>query len=165
MSFYMYEKDGVIVRPVAADFMKLELIEEENGYGSNDEYERLVGRGRVYENKEEQKLSGEDVRSLRRRNDINNLRKFLDGKYVFEEGETLAAFDAVDYERENVCLGVFGYIQSLEDYDHVFSNWSLDAASLWALDIADYHFGILNAAEIFMVVNMMLEDMCRRNCF
>ena len=80
----MYEKDGVIVRPVAADFMKLELIEEENDYDSDDEYERLVGRGRVYENKEEQKHSSEELHNLRRRNDINNLRKFLDGKYVFD---------------------------------------------------------------------------------
>ena len=155
MSFYNYEKDGVIIRPVAADFMKLELILEEE----KENEEPLWGT--VYDIEEEQPLSNKKKQALHRRSDINNLRKFLEGKYVFEEGETLAAFDEVECEREAVCLIVFGYIQSLEDYHHVFSNWSLDDASLWALDIADWHFGVLNAAEIFMVVNMMLENMCK----
>jgi hypothetical protein len=161
---YSYEKDGVVVRPVAADYMKKELeacLEEEK----NDEYEALVNRGVVYEIKEEAKLSDKETRKLRRRHDIDNLRKFLEGNYVFEEGELLTAFDEVDFDRMCVCVRVYRYIQTLEDYDHVFVNWSLDDAGVWALDIADYHFGVLNAAEIFAVVNMMLDDMCRRNCF
>ena len=162
MSFYSYEKDGVMVRPVAADFMRLEIIEEENDCNSSDCDEPV---GTVYDIEDEVELSDEKKQALRRRSDIDNLRKFLEGKYVFEEGETLSAFDEVDCEREVVCLSVFGYIQSLEDYDHVFTNWSLDDASIWALDIADWHFGVLNAAEIFMVVNMMLEEMCKRNIF
>lgn len=167
MSFYSYEKDGVIIRPVAADFMRLELIiEEKEENKKREENEAECDSplwGTSYDIEVKTELSDEKKQALRRRSDIDNLRKFLEGKYVFEEGETLAAFDEVECDYN--CMSVFGYIQSLEDYDHVFSNWSLDDASLWALDIADLHFGILNAAEIFMVVNMMLEDMCKRNSF
>ena len=151
---YSFEKDSVIV---AADFMKMELNE-----CLGEEKEET---GVVYEVTEETKISEEEREKRCRRIEINNLRKFLDGKYVFEEGETLAAFDEVDCERQVVCTHVFTYIQSLNDYDHIYTNWSLDDASLWALDIADWHFGVLNAAEIFAVVNMMLEDMCKRNSF
>ena len=151
---YSYEKDRAIV---AADFMKMELNE-----CLGEEKEET---GVVYEVTEETKISEEEREKRCRRSDINNLRKFLDGKYVFEEGETLAAFDEVDCERQVVCTHVFTYIQSLNDYDHIYTNWSLDDASLWALDIADWHFGVLNAAEIFLIVNMMMEDMSRRNSF
>jgi len=160
MSFYSYEKDGVIIRPVAADFMKLELIEELEKEKEEYHCDSPI-TGTAYNIEEEPELSDKKKKALRRRSDIDNLRKFLEGKYVFEEGETLSAFDEVDCERDYVCRSVFSYIQSLEDYHHVFSNWSLDDASLWALDIADWHFGVLNAAEIFMVVNMMLEGMCK----
>ena len=165
MSLYSYENDGVIVRPVAADFMRLELIENNDNiydFEAHNECHSPI-RGTAYDIEKEIELSEEKKQSLCRRSDIDNLRKFLEGKYVFEEGETLAAFDEVDCEYK--CISVFRYIQSLEDYDDVFTNWSLDDASLWALDIADWHFGVLNAAEIFMVVNMMLEDMCKRNSF
>ena len=50
---YSYEKDGVVVRPLAADYMKKELqecLEEEK----NDDYDN---RGVVYEIKEVVKLS------------------------------------------------------------------------------------------------------------
>jgi hypothetical protein len=154
---YSYEKDSIIVRPVAADFMKMDLdtsLEEEK-----------EETGVVYQVTEETKISEEEKEKRCRRIEINNLRKFLDGKYVFEEGETLAAFDEVDCERQVVCGHVFTYIQSLDDYDHIYTNWSLDDAGLWALDVADWHFGVLNAAEIFLIVNMMMEDMCRRNSF
>ena len=151
---YSFEKDSVIV---AADFMKMELNE-----CLGEEKEET---GVVYEVTEETKISEEEREKRCRRIEINNLRKFLDGKYVFEEGETLAAFDEVDCERQVVCTHVFTYIQSLNDYDHIYTNWSLDDASLWALDIADWHFGVLNAAEIFLIVNMMMEDMSRRNSF
>ena len=151
---YSYEKDRAIV---AADFMKMELNE-----CLGEEKEET---GVVYEVTEETKISEEEREKRCRRIEINNLRKFLDGKYVFEEGETLAAFDEVDCERQVVCGHVFTYIQSLNDYDHIYTNWSLDDASLWALDIADWHFGVLNAAEIFLIVNMMMEDMSRRNSF
>ena len=157
---YSCEKDGVVVRPVAADYMRKEIeacLEEEK-----EEYDNS---GVVYEIKEVVKLSEKETRKLRRRHDIDNLRKFLEGNYVFEEGELLTAFDEVDFDRMCVCVRVYRYIQTLEDYEHVFVNWSLDDAGVWALDIADYHFGVLNAAEIFAVVNMMLDDMCRRNCF
>ena len=159
-NLYSYEKDGVVVRPVAADYMRKEIeacLEEEK-----EEYDNS---GVVYEIKEAVKLSEKETRKLRRRHDIDNLRKFLEGNYVFEEGELLTAFDEVDFDRMCVCVRVYRYIQTLEDYEHVFVNWSLDDAGVWALDIADYHFGVLNAAEIFAVVNMMLDDMCRRNCF
>ncbi len=149
---YSYEKDSVVVRPVAADYMRKDIKAFEEEQKTDDEYEALVNRGVVYEIKEAVKLSEKETRKLRRRHDIDNLRKFLEGNYVFEEGELLTAFDEVDFDR-------------LEDYEHVFVNWSLDDAGVWALDIADYHFGVLNAAEIFAVVNMMLDDMCRRNCF
>ena len=160
---YSYEKDRAIV---AADFMKMELNEclgeeKEEKEEKNDDH----NRGVVYEVTEETKISEEEREKRCRRIEINNLRKFLDGKYVFEEGETLAAFDEVDCERQVVCGHVFTYIQSLNDYDHIYTNWSLDDASLWALDIADWHFGVLNAAEIFLIVNMMMEDMSRRNSF
>ena len=168
---YCYEKDGVIIRPVAADFMRMELeieleLEKEEKERNNQEdaeYEARINRGIVYEVQEELPISDEERHSRSRRTDIDNLRKFLVGKYVFEEGETLAAFDEI--ESEYKCRSVFSYIQSLEDYHDVFDNWSLDDASLWALDIADWHFGVLNAAEIFAVVNMMMEDMCKRNSF
>ena len=64
---YSYEKDGVMVRPVAADYMKKELeacLEEEK----NDDYDN---RGVVYEIKEEAKLSDKETRKLRRRHDID----------------------------------------------------------------------------------------------
>ena len=160
LDLYSYEKDGILVRPVAADYMRKEIeacLEEEK-----EEYDNS---GVVYEIKEVVKLSEKETRKLRRRHDIDNLRKFLEGNYVFEEGELLTAFDEVDFDRMCVCVRVYRYIQTLEDYEHVFVNWSLDDAGVWALDIADYHFGVLNAAEIFAVVNMMLDDMCRRNCF
>ena len=162
---HSYTKDGVIIRPVAADFMKIELeaLEKEENEQEDAEYEALINRGVVYEIQEEPPISDEERQSMCRRTDIDNLRKFLEGKYVFEEGETLAAFDEVECEYK--CMSVFGYIQSLEDYHDVFNNWTLDDASLWALDIADWHFGVLNAAEIFAVVNMIMEDMCRRNSF
>jgi len=154
---YSYEKDSAIV---AADFMKMELNE-----CLGEEKEEKEETGVIYEVSEETKISDEEREKRCRRVDINNLRKFLDGKYVFEEGETLAAFDEVDCERQVVCTHVFTYIQSLHDYDHIYTNWSLDDAGLWALDIADWHFGVLNSAEIFLIVNMMMEDMSRRNSF
>ena len=161
---YSYEIDGVIIRPVAADFMRMELeVELQLEKEEDSEYIARINRGIVYEVQDELPISDEERQSRSRRTDIDNLRKFLVGKYVFEEGETLAAFDEI--ESEYKCRSVFSYIQSLEDYHDVFDNWSLDDASLWALDIADWHFGVLNAAEIFAVVNMMLEDMCKRNSF
>ena len=85
---YSYEKDSAIV---AADFMKMELNEclGEEKEEKNDDH----NRGVVYEVTEETKISDEEREKRCRRSEINNLRKFLDGKYVFEEGETLASFD------------------------------------------------------------------------
>ncbi len=159
MNLYSYDKDGVTVRPVAADFIKLELAKEFEEEGKEFEEE-----GKVYEEDLNSKvLSAEERHDISRRSDIDKLRKFLEGKYIFEEGETLAAFDEVDGEREYTVMLVYSYIKSLEDFQHVFENWCLDDASIWALDIADYHIGILNAAELFAVINMMLENMCIYN--
>ena len=159
MNLYSYDQDGVTVRPVAADFMKLELeviegLKEE----LEDEFE-----GKVYEDLDSKVFSAEERHDISRRSDIDKLRKFLEGKYIFEGGETLAAFDEVNSEREYMVMLVYSYIKSLEDFQHVFENWCLDDASIWALDISDYHIGVLNAAELFAVVNMMLENMCVYN--
>jgi hypothetical protein len=143
MNLFSHEEDEIIVRPVAADFMELadeDFVEE------------------IKEN-EETPLSAEENKELERHLDIVRLRLFLQGKYVFEEGETLAAFDAVDDEREFICTLAYNYVKYLDDYEDVFANWSLDDATEWVFDRVDLHIGVLNAAEILAVVNMMISDM------
>lgn len=161
MNLFSYEENGIIVRPVAADFMELEFEEkEEEDKKENGEEEDFVSNVIFYEEKKEIPLSDEENKELERHLDIVKLRLFLQGKYVFEEGETLAAFDAVDDEREFICTLAYDYIKYLEDYENVFANWSLDDATEWVFDRVNLHIGVLNAAEILAVVNMMISDMC-----
>lgn len=87
--------------------------------------------------------------------DIKKLRLFLEGKYIFEEGEKFAEFDIVNL---GDVRSSHNYIKSLEDYDYVISTWSISDACIWALDILQYHINKLNAAEINAVINMILED-------
>lgn len=151
MNLFSHEEDEIIVRPVAADFMELadEVFEEYEEYEVEDKVEEI----------KEIPLSDEEKKELERHMDIDRLRLFLQGKYVFEEGETLAAFDEVDEEREFICTLSYNYIKYLEDYEDVFANWSLDDATEWVFDRVDLHIGVLNAAEILAVVNMMISDM------
>ena len=160
MNLFSYEENGIIVRPVAADFMELEFEEiEKEDKKENGEEEDFVSNVIFYEEKKEIPLSDEENKELERHLDIVKLRLFLQGKYVFEEGETLAAFDAVDDEREFICTLAYDYIKYLEDYENVFANWSLDDATEWVFDRVNLHIGVLNAAEILAVVNMMISDM------
>ena len=160
MNLFSYEENGIIVRPVAADFMELEFEEiEKEDKKENGEEEDFVSNVIFYEEKKEIPLSDEENKELERHLDIVKLRLFLQGKYVFEEGETLAAFDAVDDEREFICTLAYDYIKYLEDYETVFANWSLDDATEWVFDRVNLHIGVLNAAEILAVVNMMISDM------
>jgi hypothetical protein len=151
MNLFSHEEDEIIVRPVAADFMELtdEELEEIEEIEEIEELEEI----------EEIPLSDEEKKELERHMDIDRLRLFLQGKYVFEEGETLAAFDAVDDEREFICTLAYNYVKYLDDYEDVFANWSLDDATEWVFDRVDLHIGVLNAAEILAVVNMMISDM------
>ncbi len=151
MEFSSYFENGTIVRPVAADYMNMELKLE-----LESEYELY---GEVYPLSDKIIRSEAELKSIQISSDIDKLRQFLEGKYVFEEGETLAAFDQID-DREHVCVQAYSYIKSLSDFEHIFYKWSLNDASIWALDIVRYHIGTLNAAEIYAVVNMMLEEMC-----
>ena len=149
MEFSSYFENGTLVRPVAADYMNMELELE-------SEYELY---GEVYPLSDKIVRSETELKSIQMSSDIDKLRQFLEGKYVFEEGETLAAFDPID-DREHVCIQAYSYIKSLSDFEHIFYKWSLNDASIWALDIVKYHIGTLNSAEIYAVVNMMLEEMC-----
>lgn len=154
MEFSSYIENGLIIRPVSADYMIIELGDE-NEDQDNDVYE-----GEVYQPSDEVQHSIIELNMIYNKSDIDKLRIFLEGKYVFEEGETLAAFDAVDGDRDFMIRMSYNYLKSLEDFEHIFSNWSLEDASIWALDILRYHISELNAAEIFAVINMMLEHMC-----
>ena len=147
MEFSSYFENGTLVRPVAADYMNMELESEYELYGE------------VYPLSNKIVRSETELKSIQMSSDIDKLRQFLEGKYVFEEGETLAVFDPID-DREHVCIQAYSYIKSLSDFEHIFYKWSLNDASIWALDIVRYHIGTLNAAEIYAVVNMMLEEMC-----
>jgi hypothetical protein len=157
MNLFSYEEDEIIVRPVAADFMELagEVVEDFVEEDFVEEEEDFVEEEEI----KETPLSDEEKKELERHMDIVRLRLFLQGKYVFEEGETLAAFDAVDEEREFICTLAYNYVKYLEDYEDVFANWSLDDATEWVFDRVDLHIGVLNAAEILAVVNMMISDM------
>lgn len=157
MEFSSYIENGLIIRPVAADYMIIELGDE-NEDQDNDIYE-----GEVYQPSDEVQHSIIELNMIYNKSDIDKLRIFLEGKYVFEEGETLAAFDAVDSDRDFMIRMSFNYLKSLEDFEHVSSNWSLEDASIWALDILRYHINELNASEIFAVINMMLEHMSSNN--
>lgn len=157
MNLFSCFENGVLIRPVAADYMNMELeleLESESDFGSDDTY------GEVYQPSDKVELSVSELKSIHMSSDIDKLRKFLEGKYIFEEGETLAAFDAIANDRDYVCVQAYSYIKSLEDFEHIFYKWSLVDASIWALDIVKYHIGTLNSAEIYAVVNMMLEEMC-----
>ena len=158
MNFNSYLEDGLIIRPTAADFMNMEL-EELNRNDDNDYY----FEGEVYEPSEKIEHTIIEINMIYNKSDIDKLRIFLEGKYIFEEGEILAAFDMIDSDRDFMIRLSYNYLKSLQDFDHVFSNWSLDDASIWALDILRYHISDLNAAEIFAVINMMLEDMSSNN--
>ena len=117
MNLFSYEENGIIVRPVAADFMELEFEEiEKEDKKENGEEEDFVSNVIFYEEKKEIPLSDEENKELERHLDIVKLRLFLQGKYVFEEGETLAAFDAVDDEREFICTLAYDYMQTAADY-------------------------------------------------
>jgi hypothetical protein len=151
MEFSSYFENDTIVRPVAANYINMELELE-----SESESELY---GEVYPLSDKIIRSDAELKSIQISSDIDKLRQFLEGKYVFEEGETLAAFDPID-DREHVCVQAYSYIKSLSDFEHIFYKWSLNDASIWALDIVKYHIGTLNAAEIYAVVNMMLEEMC-----
>lgn len=153
MEFSSYIENGSVIRPVAADYMIIELGDE-NEVQDNNIYE-----GEVYEPNDEVQHSIIELNMIYKKSDIDKLRTFLEGKYVFEEGEILAAFDAVDGDRDYMIRMSYNYLKSLEDFQHIFSNWSLEDASIWALDILRYHISELNAAEIFAVINMMLEHM------
>ena len=99
MNLFSYEENGIIVRPVAADFMELEFEEiEKEDKKENGEEEDFVSNVIFYEEKKEIPLSDEENKELERHLDIVKLRLFLQGKYVFEEGETLSAFDEVGVE-------------------------------------------------------------------
>lgn len=150
MKFSSYFENGAIVRPVAADYMNMEFAVLES---ESEPY------GEVYKPSDKIIRSEAELKSIQMYSDIDKLRQFLEGKYVFEEGETLAAFDPID-DREHVCIQAYSYIKSLSDFDNIFYKWSLNDASIWALDIVKYHIGTLNSAEIYAVVNMMLEEMC-----
>lgn len=156
MEFSSYFENGTLVRPVAADYMNMGLAD--SGSESESEYEYEL-YGEVYPLSDKIVRSEDELKSIQMSSDIDKLRQFLEGKYVFEEGETLAAFDPID-DREHVCIQAYSYIKSLSDFEHIFYKWSLNDASIWALDIVRYHIGTLNAAEIYAVVNMMLEEMC-----
>jgi len=149
MEFSSYIENGLVIRPVAADYMVIELAEEEDN----------VYEGEVYQPNDEVQHSIIELNMIYNKSDIDKLRIFLEGKYVFEEGEILAAFDAIDSDRDFMVRMSYNYLKSLEDYDHIVNNWSLEDASIWALDILRYHISELNAAEIFAVINMMLENM------
>jgi hypothetical protein len=69
----------------------------------------------------------------------------------------------IDGDREYIIRMAYNYIKSLDDFEHIFSKWSLEDASIWVLDILRYHISEINAAEIYAVINMMLEDMCLLN--
>ena len=153
MEFSNYFENGTIVRPVAANYMNMELELESESESESELY------GEVYKSSDKIIRSDAELKSIQISSDIDKLRQFLEGKYVFEEGETLAAFDPID-DREYVCIQAYSYIKSLEEFEHIFYKWSLNDASIWALDIVRYHIGTLNAAEIYAVVNMMLEEMC-----
>ena len=153
MQFNSYIEDGIFIRPVASDYMAIELAEEDNIY--NDE----VYEGDVYEPTKEVEHTIIEIKRIYDKSDIDKLRVFLEGKYVFEEGEILAAFDMIDSDRDFMIRISYNYLKSLDDFEQVFSKWSLIDASIWALDILRYHITELNAAEIFAIINMMLEDM------
>jgi hypothetical protein len=119
--------------------------------------------GDVYEPSEKEEHTIIEINMIYKKSDIDKLRIFLEGKYVFEEGEILAAFDMIDGDREYIIRMAYNYIKSLDDFEHIFSKWSLEDASIWVLDILRYHISELNAAEIYAVINMMLEDMCLLN--
>jgi hypothetical protein len=153
MDLYSYIENGIIVRPVAADYMNLELEE----LNDNELY------GDVYEPSEKEEHTIVEINMIYKKSDIDKLRIFLEGKYVFEEGEILAAFDMIDGDREYMVRMAYNYIKSLDDFEHIFSKWSLEDASIWVIDILRYHISELNAAEIYAVINMMLEDMCLLN--
>ena len=155
MDFYSYIENGISVRPVAADYMNLELEE------LNENDKELYGD--VYEPSEKEEHTIIEINMIYKKSDIDKLRIFLEGKYVFEEGEILAAFDMIDGDREYIIRMAYNYIKSLDDFEHIFSKWSFEDASIWVLDILRYHISELNAAEIYAVINMMLEDMCLFN--
>jgi hypothetical protein len=156
MNFNSYLEDGLIIRPTASDFMIMEL--EELNRNDDNYFE-----GEVYEPSEKVEHTIIEINMIYNKSDIDKLRVFLEGKYVFEEGEILAAFDMIDGDRDFMIRLSYNYLKSLEDFDHVFSKWSLEDASIWALDILRYHISDLNAAEIFAVINIMLEDMSSNN--
>ena len=158
MNFNSYLEDGLIIRPTAADFMNMELEELNRNDDNDDDFE-----GEVYEPSEKIEHTIIEINMIYNKSDIDKLRIFLEGKYVFEEGEILAAFDMIDSDRDFMIRLSYNYLKSLQDFDHVFSKWSLDDSSIWALDILRYHISDLNAAEIFAVINMMLEDMSSNN--
>ena len=153
MEFSSYIENGLVIRPVAADYMIIELGDE------NDEQDNDVYEGEVYQPSDKVQHSIIELNMIYNKSDIDKLRIFLEGKYVFEEGEILAAFDAVDGDRDFMVRMSYNYLKSLEDFEHIFSIWSLEDASIWALDILRYHISELNAAEIFAVINIMLEHM------
>ena len=107
MDLYSYIENGIIVRPVAADYMNLELEE----LNDNELY------GDVYEPSEKEEHTIVEINMIYKKSDIDKLRIFLEGKYVFEEGEILAAFDMIDGDREYMVRMAYNYIKSLDDFD------------------------------------------------
>ena len=128
MDLNSYIKNGLSVRPVAADFMIMELEMRQDNEKYEDEYE-----GDVYDPSDEVEHSISELKTIHNVSDIDKLRTFLEGKYVFEEGETLSAFDTIDDDRENMIYKSYNYLKSLDDFEHVFYKWSLTDASIWAL--------------------------------
>jgi hypothetical protein len=169
MDLFSYFKGQSFVKPVAADYMIMELAKlqansdsdsDSDSNSDSNSYSDSEPFGTVYQPSKVIEHSLDDLKLITMRSDIDKLRQFLEGKYVFDEGETLAAIDAIADDREHVCIIAYSYIKSLSDFEHVFYKWSLEDASIWALDIVNHHIGMLNAAEIYAVVNMMMEEMC-----
>ena len=84
---------------------------------------------------EELDLEDFDLDEHFRTMDIERLRLCIRGKYDFEEGETLAAFDYVSDDRQNLCDLTVMYIRSLDEFRNM-SN--LDDISEFVIDTSEY---------------------------
>jgi hypothetical protein len=90
--------------------------------------------------------------------DIAKLRNFLQYGSSCDISFLVGAM-----KREYLVIISYRYLKNHCDFEHVFMNWSLTDASIWALDVLKNCVSILTAGEILAVINMMLEEMCANN--
>lgn len=128
-------------KPVAADFMLDELDRDMSDLGSEYDYDL------------DESYDSFDMNEHFRSLETKRLRLFIQGKYEMEEGEVLAAFDAISDDNKLVCELAISYIRSMDELKQICG---FDAISEFVLDKVEELK--LNSAEMLSIHAVIIGE-------